>query len=61
QSVTKAIGNAFIQKDIKDANLAGQSNWLATGFALKFSLDHNRPVTEVDYADEYRRGQGQVV
>ena len=40
---------AWELQDIKDANLAGQSNWLATGFALKFSLDHNRPVTEAVY------------
>jgi hypothetical protein len=45
--VAREIGNALMQKDIKDANLAGQSNWLATGFALKFSLDLKRPVTEV--------------
>jgi hypothetical protein len=44
--VAKPIGNAFIRQNISDANPAGQSNVLAIGFALKFSLDHKRPVTE---------------
>jgi len=43
----KAIRNALIRQNISDTNPAGQLNGLANGFALKFSLDHNRPVTEV--------------
>ena len=34
------------KNDIGDANRTGQSNGLAIGFVLKFSLDLKRPVTE---------------
>ena len=44
--MAKPIGNAFIRQNISNANPAGQSNALAIGFALKFFLDHKRPVTE---------------